>query len=99
VVGWERGSGSIVGKVNAVTDASHRDLRWTPFNGDLGISENGQSLSQCGAELARERLPQVGAEVSDGLDGSWVGCKDGDVPNLVLIKVQLGLAGSGGEGT
>jgi hypothetical protein len=88
-----------MGKVNALMDASDRDLRQTPFDGDSGISENGQSLSQCGAELTRERLPWVGAEISDGLDGSWVGCKDGDVPDSVLIKVQLGLAGGRGEGT
>jgi hypothetical protein len=87
-----------VGKVNAVMDASDQDLRWTPFDGGPGISENGQSLSQCGAELVRERLPWVGVEVSNGLNGSWVGCKDGDMPNSVLIKVQLGLAGGRDEG-
>jgi hypothetical protein len=98
VVGWEWGCGGIASEVDAAMDASDRDLGQTPFNGDPGISENGQGLSQHGAEIARERLPWVGTEVSDGFDGSGVSCKNGDVCDSILVEVQLGLAGGRCEG-
>ena len=57
------------------------------------VIRDGEDLSQRRAELPRERLPWVGPEVSCGLDGSRVGWQDCDVGDLVLVEVELGLAG------
>jgi hypothetical protein len=71
VVGWEWDGGSVTSEVDAATDASDQDLGQAPFNSDPDISENGQDLSQYGAEIMRERLPWVGmgVEVQLGLAG------------------------------
>ena len=40
----------------------------------------------------------MGPEICDGLDGRWVGGKDGDLGARVGVQIQLGLEDGGGEG-
>ena len=40
----------------------------------------------------------MGPKVCDGLDGRWVGRKDGDMGGGVGVQIQLGLEDGGGKG-
>jgi len=96
---WLGGKGVLAASwARSMLDVSDRDLGRAPFDGDSGIPEHGEDLSQRGAELAGVRLSRVGTRISYSLDGGRVGRKYGDVRDLVLVKEELGLVGSQGEG-